>query len=145
MTVSLIIISSCGKQEGRLQDNLPRPTPAELAEGADAIAEAAAVAGGLDLSSRTDLNKINKLSRRDKMDGHVHFILVAGLYFVGLCAALVFGCLVWNMAVSEPYRFLDAAQVASLQQFLFSGAIGSGVTAAARKVSGASDESDERQ
>jgi hypothetical protein len=123
---------------------LPLPEGAELEEGAAAIAEAAAVAGGLDLSSRASLNKINKLLRRDKMDGHLHFILVIGVYFVGLCAAGVFGCVVWNMSVPVANRFLDATQLATLQQFLFSGALGAGVSAAARRIAGDdADKSDD--
>ncbi len=74
------------------------------------------------------------------MDGHLHLLLVIGLYFVGLCVALIFGCLVWNMAVPTGYRFLDAAQEAALQGFLFSGVLGSAVTAAARKVAGSAAE-----
>lgn len=120
---------------------LPQPGANEIEEGTAAIAEAAAVAGGLDLSSRADLNKLNGLLRRDAMDGHLHRMLVIGLYFVGFCIAGLFGSLVWNMAASESYRFLDTAQVAALQSFLFSGAMGSAVTAAARKVGDGSKES----
>lgn len=123
---------------------LPRPTPDELEEGAAAIAEAAAVAGGWDLSSRAELNQVNALLRRDAMDGHLHRILVIGLYFFAACAALMFGSLVWCMAVPS-HSFLEPAQFAALQNFLFSGAIGSAVTAAARKVAGGSKEGDATQ
>lgn len=124
--------------------NLPLPKGAELDEGAAAIAEAAAVASGLDLSSRKDLNRLNKLLRRDEMDGHVHRILVIGLYVAGLCIAGMFVSLVWNMAAPEARRFLTADQLSALQGFLFSGAMGSAITAAARKVgeSGADSDTD---
>ena len=115
---------------------LPQPGANELEEGPAAIAEAAAVAGGLDLSNRADLNKLNGLLRRDAMEGHLHRILVIGLYVAGLCIAGMFVSLVWNMAVPAAYRFLDAAQLGALQSFLFSGAMGSAITAAARKVGG---------
>lgn len=75
------------------------------------------------------------------MDGHLHLLLVMGLYFVGVCIALIFGCLVWNMAVPTSYRFLDATQEATLQGFLFSGVIGSMIAAAARKVAGTTAKS----
>lgn len=127
-------ISTCWIRVEKPPRNLPLPEGAELEEGVAAIAEAAAVAGGLDLSSRSDLNKINKLLRLDAMDGHVHRILVIGLYFVGICIAGLFGSLAWNMGASEGYRFLEPPQMAVLQGFLFSGAMGSAVTAAARKV-----------
>ena len=122
------------------QRSLPQPTAEELVEGQDAIAEAAAVASGLDLSDRTELNKINKLLRRDKMDGHLHRLLVIGLYVFGVSIALMFVSLVCNMAAPQAYRFLDADEITSLQQFLFSGALGSAMTAAAKKVAGKSDD-----
>ena len=124
-----------------LPPELPQPGADEIEEGTAAIAEAAAVAGGFDLSSRNALNKFNALFRRDAMDGHLHRILVIGLYFVGLCAALMFGSLVWNMALPN-HSFLNATQFAALQTFLFSGAMGSAVTAAVRKVGGGSKDSD---
>ena len=74
------------------------------------------------------------------MDGHVHRILVWGLYFVGICTVAMFGSIVWNMAMPTSRRFLDAAQVATLQSFLFSGLMGSAVSAAARKVAGTVSE-----
>ena len=55
----------------------------------------------------------------------------------------MFVSLVWNMAVPAAYRFLDSTQVAALQGFLFSGVVGSGVTAAARKVSGEAPAKDD--
>ncbi|WP_310532343.1 hypothetical protein [Novosphingobium sp.] len=114
---------------------LPRPRGDELDEGADAIAEAAAFAGGVDLSSRTELNKIKRLLRQDALDGHLHRILVIGLYLFALCAALMFGSLIWSLAFPD-YAMLNAEQSVTLQKFLFSGAVGSAVTAAAQKVSG---------
>jgi hypothetical protein len=96
----------------------------------------------LDLSSRADLNKLNALLRRDAMDGHVHRILVIGLYFFAFCAALMFGTLVWCMAFPS-HSPLDSGQFAALQSFLFSGAVGSAVTAAARKVINAKSEAPE--
>jgi hypothetical protein len=115
---------------------LPQPGADEIEEGKAAIAEAAAVAGGLDLSSRADLNKLNGLLRRDSMEGHLHRILVAGLYVAGISITAMFVSLVWNMAAPDAQRFLNSGQVAALQSFLFSGAMGSALTAAARKVGG---------
>ncbi len=125
---------------GKPPIKLPLPVGKEIEEGTDAIAEAAAVAGGLDLSSRADLNKINSLLRRDKMDGHLHRILVVGLYVAGLCIAGMFVSVVWNMSVPPARRFLDAAELSALQSFLFSGTMGSAITAAARKVGGQAGE-----
>ena len=121
--------------------SLPPPGVTEIEEGAAALAEAAAVAGGLDLSSRADLNKLNKLLRQDAIDGHLHRILVIGLYVVALCAALMFGSLVWSMAFPA-YAMLDADQSVALQKFLFSGAVGSAVTVVARKVGGSDASAD---
>ena len=60
---------------------------------------------------------------------------------VALCAALMFGSLVWSMAFPA-YAMLDADQSVALQKFLFSGAVGSAVTVVARKVSGPSANTD---
>jgi len=144
MIASLHIISTSLRLVASPPPSLPLPGATEIEEGSAAIAEAAAVAGGLDLSSRAELNKLNGLLRRDAMDGHLHRILVIGLYFFAACAALMFGSLVWCMAVPS-HSFLDSTQFAALQNFLFSGAIGSAVTAAARKVSGGSKEGETSQ
>lgn len=120
--------------------DLPQPGADEIEEGAAAIVEAAAVAGGVDLSNRAALNKLNGLLRRDAMDGHLHRILVIGLYVAALCIGAMFVSLVWNMATPAAYRFLDAGQVSALQTFLLSGTIGSAITAAARKVVGGSND-----
>lgn len=122
-----------------LPSNIPKPTPVELEEGSEAIAEAAAVAGGLDLSSRSDLNKINRLLRQDQMDGHIHRILVIGLYIVAALVLAMFASLAISMSFPA-YAPLTSAQVAALQSFLFSGALGAGVTAAAKKVSQGNDD-----
>lgn len=118
---------------------IPKPTPSELEEGEDAIAEAAAVAGGLDLSSRSDLNKLNKLLRQDQMDEHIHRILVWGLYIVAALGLGMFASLAVSMALPA-YAPLTDDQIAKLQGFLFSGALGAGISAAAKKVSGSKDD-----
>lgn len=115
--------------------SIPKPTAEELEEGEDAIAEAAAVATGLDLSDRQTMNRLNKLLRRDEMDGHLHRILVGGVYFVAICAAVMFGSLAWGMAFPA-FSFLTPDQVTALQGFLFSGGVGAAFTVAARKVAG---------
>ena len=81
------------------------------------------------------MNRLNGMLRRDRLDTHWHNVLVIGLYFVGACAAALFGCgTVYNMLAPENYRFLDREGLARVQTFLFSGALGSGVTAAAQRV-----------
>lgn len=115
--------------------DLPGPSPEQVAEGTSAITEAAAVAKGVDLSDREGLNRLNAMLRKDKLEYHWHIVLVIGLYFVGFCAAVLFACMVYNMVSPVSYRFLDADGLARIQTFLFSGALGSGVTAAARKLS----------
>lgn len=119
---------------------LPQPGADEIEEGPAAIAEAAAVAGGLDLSSRAELNRLNKLLRLDAMDGHVHRILVIGLYAFAACVALMFGSLVMSLAFPS-WAPLTESQFDTLRDFLFSGGVGAAIATAARRVSdGKSDD-----
>ena len=58
---------------------LPRPRPAELIEGPDAIREAAALAADINLARRRALNSFNELGRSDSREKHLHIVLVAGI------------------------------------------------------------------
>lgn len=115
---------------------LPDPQPSDLSEGADAVAEAAAMAAGTDLSNRKDLNRFRQLLRDDKREGHIHAILLLSLWVGSLLILAMFGVLVWNMSVATSCRFLTPEQMQTLQQFLFSGFIGGALTAAGRKLAG---------
>ena len=68
------------------------------------------------------------------MDKHVHTILV---FFLYAGAAMILGALVslgWNMAAGSGYRYLTDEQVGKLENFLFSGTIGSALTFAAKRI-----------
>lgn len=67
------------------------------------------------------------------MDGHVHRILVIGLYVFALCVALMFGSLVFSLAFPS-WDILTESQFDTLRDFLFSGGVGAAIAAAARRV-----------
>ena len=74
------------------------------------------------------------------MDDHLHRLLVISLYLIGGAIVAMVLALLWNMAAPESLRFLKPDEVKGLQSLLFSGAIGSFVTAAAKKVGGKAGE-----
>jgi hypothetical protein len=104
--------------------NLPQPTPTEAAEGTQALGEASAIAAGIDLSDREALNKFNQLLRSDRADGHIHKLVVCGMYFVGLMAAILLGAIVLNDVMPADRRWLSDAELKEIYQFLFSGGFG---------------------
>lgn len=107
---------------------LPQPTPDEAGEGTKALEEAAALAVGADLSSREALNKVNALFREDRRDTHLYHVTICGLWVVGGAFFVLFVILAAHMVLPRPYRFLDADDMKSLTQFLFSGFLGGLVT-----------------
>lgn len=120
--------------------NPPGPNPDEVEEGPAALAEGLGLAKGVDLSDRQALNRFQQLLRRDAMDGHLHRLLVVALYLIGGTIILLVIALLYNMAAPEGARFLKPDEVKNLQSLLFSGAIGSFITAAAKKLSGKDGE-----
>ena len=107
---------------------LPQPTPEEAGEGKKALEEAAAMAVGADLSSRAELNKINALFREDRRDTHLYRCTVFALWTVATVFVLLFIALAAHKVLPHQYRFLDANEVNSLTEFLFTGFLGGAVT-----------------
>lgn len=103
---------------------LPNPTPAEASEGQDALTEAAAFASGTDLSNRKQLIDLNRLIRGDRVETHVHRIVVTGAWVVaiGVFASLIM--LFYHKLTPESWRFLTKDQVNEIYQFLFTGTLG---------------------
>jgi hypothetical protein len=116
-------------------DELRKTTATDLA--------AAAKRTGGAVDERKEKRAISRIDRGDKMEGHLHTLLVIGLWMAGTAILGVFLSVLWNMAVPHQYRYLEAAEVDTLKSFLFSGAIGSAITAAGRKVAGGKAASDE--
>lgn len=107
---------------------LPQPRPNEATEGPQAIGEAAAMAAGADLSSRESLNKFNILLRNDRVDDHVHRIVVCGIYLISICLAGLFVTWIWHVGSPARMHFLDVKELDGLKGFLVSGGIGAGIT-----------------
>jgi hypothetical protein len=114
--------------------DLPGLDPAEAEEGTDAIAEAAALASGTDLSDVQALSRIRRLIRSDTVDSHVHGVLICGLWITAFAVGCMFLVLVWNQSTPTSWRFLTPEQESELYKFLFSGAVGGGVTTIARRL-----------
>lgn len=106
---------------------LPQPTPEEAGEGKKALEEAAALAVGADLSSRTELNKINALFREDRRDTHLYRCTVFGLWTITIIFLLSFAVLAVHRVLPPQYRFLEPDDIKSLTDFLFTGFLGGAV------------------
>ena len=113
---------------------LPRPSPADLIDGPDAIREAAALAADVDLSRRRALNDFNELGRSDNRERHLHIVLVLGIYLVGICCAAMFVVLVAQYTLPARLRTLDEADTTRLATFLFSGTVGALLSAGASRL-----------
>lgn len=77
------------------------------------------------------------------MDENVHNLLTAGLWIIGLSIVALIVVIFWNMAAPEAARFLTLDETNRLKDFIFSGAIGSALVAAGRRVSGREDNSED--
>ena len=115
---------------------LPVPTDSEIAEGANAIAEAKAVADNSDLDIQQKKNKANQLKRDDERDSHLHNILIIGIFVVTTAACAMFLVVVWHMIAPQNWRFLNSDESARLKDFLFTGAFGGGASNLASRVLG---------
>ncbi|OWV90215.1 hypothetical protein ATY78_17190 [Rhizobium sp. R635] len=109
----------------------PGSGPPEIPEDAKSLGEAMGLASGLDLSSREQLNKINRLVREDGMDTHVSRVVVCALWIIALAALIMFLVLVAHKV--KPDLWLTDDQLNSLQSFLFSGGLGAGITGLGKK------------
>jgi hypothetical protein len=119
---------------------IPPPRLGELAETSRAVAEAAALAGGYDLSNRQALNRFSKLMRDNRLDGAIHGVVVSGVVIVGVAGAIMFGTIVWHVTAPDSWRFLSEKEVGDLQKFLFSGLMGSALTFFAKRAGGSNGE-----
>ena len=86
------------------------------------------------LADRENTNRIHALERSDKLHGHVHQLYVSCVYIVGACIIVCIVILIFHYAAPNNWRFLSPDEVSQLQNVLFSGTVGSGLTSAAKKV-----------
>jgi hypothetical protein len=87
-----------------------------------------------ELRDQQNLNKKNQLARTDSVGRHLHRAQVAVIYSGALALGLLFLVLFWHYGASSNYRFLTAEEVNKLQQFLFSGTIGTVLGAFGRRL-----------
>lgn len=110
--------------------DIPAPDPGPQKPGKKAERENQAMAFDFDLGSKNTENKLNKMNRRDKMDGHLHLVLVILIYFVAALLALMLFALAISM-VFEGF-WLSDDRVQELQEFLFTGGVGAGLATMAQ-------------
>ena len=110
---------------------LPDPPESEKTEGKKGLEEEVAFATGMDASSVRTKQQIDALLAQGRVQTHVHRIVVWGIYTLAIAAWAMFLVVVYHAIV--PYPFLEAEQLASVKQLLFSGAIGAGASGLAKK------------
>jgi hypothetical protein len=116
----------------RVRKKIPS-APQDTANGDEkATAEASALASGVDLSSREQVNKFNRLLRDDGVDGHLNKIVVCGVWIVALAALAMFLAVVAHKL--KPGFWLDDDQISDLQSFLFSGGIGAALASGGKRI-----------
>jgi hypothetical protein len=113
---------------------LPEPTPDEASDGSKALTEAAAFAAGIDLSNQQQLNNIRRLIRGDKVETHLHNILMCGCWVVAIGVFASFAVLFWRVLAPENLRFLSENNINTIYKFLFTGTLGGVVTKAGERL-----------
>jgi len=74
--------------------------------------------------------------RRDAgLQDHLHKIVVCGVYVIGALIIVAVGIWLYHFIVPTEWRFLTLEQIESLQNILFSGAIGGAISGQAKKIS----------
>jgi hypothetical protein len=116
--------------EGKIA--FPGAKPPEIPEDAKSLGEAMGMATGVDLASREQLNKFNKLLREDGVEKHVNRVIIFGIWAVSIAALAMFGVIVAHKI--KPDIWLTTAQLTDLQSFLFSGGVGAAITAAGKRI-----------
>lgn len=78
--------------------------------------------------------KVKQIDRDGNLQTHVYRVVVLGVYLVG--AAIIASVLIWmfHFVVPESWRFLSVDAVSKLQNMLFSGAVGSGLTGVFKRI-----------
>jgi len=112
---------------------LEPPHPDELIVGEDSVAEDIALRTGRDLKSAKTDRQLKKLLREEGVQSHLHRVIVIGIYIVAITAGAMFLAFVWHMVTPVSWAFLDADQLTSIKQVLFSGSIGAGISGLAKK------------
>lgn len=120
--------------------DLPHPRPDEIAPTADSRSEELAFELGKNLKDRRTDREIQRIIRGEKAQDHVHNMVVAGIYVVGLSALAMFVVLIWHYVT--PWSFLDEGKLNNIKQILFSGTLGAALSGVAKRYLGFDDRDD---
>lgn len=93
---------------------------------------------GLDLKARRTSREIQRLTRDESAQGHIHNMVVIGIYAVGISALAMFLVLVWHYIT--PYEFLNGEKLNNIKQILFSGTLGAALSGVAKKYLGLAEK-----
>ncbi len=114
--------------------DLPTPRPEEIVETESSKFEDLAFQRGLDLKAKQTDVKIQKITRDESAQSHIHNMVVAAIYAVGFSALAMFIVLVWHYIT--PYEFLPQAKLDNIKQILFSGTLGATLSGVMKKYLG---------
>jgi hypothetical protein len=114
--------------------DLPAPRLEEITPTTDSASEELAIRLGLDLKTKRTSREIQKITRTERAFGHVHNMVVIGIYTVGLAALTMFLVLVWHYVT--PWHFLSEEQLNNIKQILFSGTLGAALSGVAKRYFG---------
>lgn len=121
--------------------DLPAPRPEEIVSTSDSDSEEMALRLGLDLRAKRTSREIQKITRHESAQDHIHRMVVIGIYSVGISALAMFLVLVWHYVT--PYEFLSEPKISNIKQILFSGTLGAALSGVAKKYLGSgSDKAD---
>lgn len=98
----------------------PEPShPAFPDEDDKAAKEESALALGLDLSDKRTSVALNRVDRSDKMDNHLHRVLVCMVYLVGFLIGLAAIVLFYHYMAPDDWLVLTEERLQALKNFPF--------------------------
>lgn len=124
------------KQKKNKEIVFPDVPPPILPEDERSLAESLGMAKGVDLSSREQINQLNRLIRQDNMDGHLHIVLTVAVYAIGFILIICVCCVIAGYALPDKYNPFDKDSLDRLKEFLLTGGFGAIIGEAGRRVFG---------
>lgn len=120
--------------EGEAPFDLPSPRPDEIVETPSSKSEGLAFRLGLDLKAKQTSREIQRITRDESAQGHIHNMIVIAIYAVGISALAMFLVLIWHYIT--PCEFLTAEKLNNIKQILFSGTLGAALSGVTKKYLG---------
>lgn len=122
-------LTSSSESEPLSEFDIPTPTPGP--PGRRAEKEAQATALGLDLEAKSTESQLNKISRADKRDGHLHRVVIAMIYFLAAMLALLIFAVVISLLFAE--FWLNSERIEEIKSLLLTGGVGAALASVSNK------------